>query len=252
MRGSRTWFAMSLLLLSCRSRPTDGQPPSATDVSRACARLKVSGFAVSCGKPIVSGARADLDFELTGGFRGERGHIAYGNPAMVVTSSGDRVDYIRLRVESPDSNLAVTTSSDVRWNQCVDRDGGPSANLHDCARKFPREHAFHHALYDEAKRVVGDYGEPSVCEHGFLCGDGCFPITSTCCIDAFRKDSCPDAGFCLPSGGCASVAPGPQKLNSNTTPAAKGGNPCGGGCPCNDGSCGCCGRGCCSHHGGIQ
>lgn len=57
----------------------------------------------------------------------------------------------------------------------------------------------------------------------------------------------------------ARSAPAPATTTNSTPAAATVAAPappnvsvCGGGCQCGDGSCGCCGRGCCSHHGGVR
>lgn len=137
-----------------------------------------------------------------------------------------------------------------KWEPCIKSHAASTTGSADakrahaqteCAKLFPGEHAWFHALHEESDRIVSGAKDVAQCPTGYLCGTGCTPIGETCCIDVGHPDRvCPTGNICVAPDKCIDPTPHPA--------AASGG----GGCQCGDGSWGCCGRGCCSHHGGVR
>lgn len=77
------------------------------------------------------------------------------------------------------------------------------------------------------------------------------------CGSVLRTPDAPQAqaAASAPPASPASLVDAGVKPVTNTptrsAPAAPVVEPSGGGCTCRDGTSGCCGRGCCSHHGGV-
>jgi hypothetical protein len=170
-------------------------------------------------------------------------------------------DYPNLRVGSTTSAISIevihaTDGGPDAWNKCLGERGkaagGAAADakrraaLNDCAKKYPLRFAWFHALYDEARRIVDGTATSATCSTGYLCGTGCTPRGATCCIDVGHTDqNCPGGALCTSDGQCSGGTSPP-------TVATGGGGGAGGMCTCGDGTIGCCGRGCCSHHGGVR
>jgi len=258
-------LCLALIGSSHRSSSSSIAPapvPQAIDgakvASDACNALHNVGFAQSCPASVHAGSRVTLEFALSD-FPTNQLRITFDpTTAPAASSSADVLvsDYPNMKVASPKSKLTIEVVQDPsdEWNKCVTGQikiavGTPEAKQKTadaaCAKKYPLRYGWFHALYDAAQRIVSGNAPTGTCAKGYLCGTGCTPHGDTCCIDVGHADqTCPGGGLCTKDQRCIGGTP-PQQSG-----VVGGGG--GGGCTCGDGTVGCCGRGCCSHHGGVR
>jgi hypothetical protein len=236
---------------SVEANPSPPGIDGAKLVSDACIILQKTGFAQACLTSVRAGSRVTLDFAFSD-FPSEQARITF-DPATTALAefSGD---FPNMKIASPKSKLTIEAvhDSDSEWNKCLAGQMKIAAGTAEakwktaltvCARKYPMRSGWFHAFYDVAQRIVGGDAPSVTCSMSYLCGTGCTRHGDTCCIDVGHADqNCPGGGLCTKDQKCIGGTPGPQS----------GGGGGGGGCTCADGTAGCCGRGCCSHHGGIQ
>jgi len=230
----------------------------ASVVSDACEKLKGSGFVARCVQP-QTGLQVILDIALSD-FRNDLTRITFDRAAVVEVEGGSRAeverDYPNIKVASPRTRLSIEVIHGLdggadEWNKCLTNqgkaggvaDGKRKAAVAACAKKYPLRYAWFHAFYDEVKQIVDGVASSVTCSTGYLCGTGCTPHGATCCIETGHTDqTCPGGGLCTGDGKCIGGASLPGNLSAGGFS----------GCTCGDGTIGCCGRGCCSHHGGIR
>lgn len=206
------------------STPPDVDLSSAEAAARAdsiCERLVAERVARNCRRAGSGSLAATTYFEIVGGFPKDRGEVfvylqtseAEKFAADVVPIDAD--DYPNQRVASVKNRALVQwTTTDLSTDAWDDCRDKRSVSV--CAKSYPSEYSRFRVLGDTIRTVLGEPARTPV-------------------VTAATVNAPPKPGTAAPPHAPV-VAPPPGAS----------------GCTCNDGAPGCCGRGCCSHHGGIR
>lgn len=214
------------------------QDEAMAHANEVCAALTKAGVATGC-EPALRGHCLDgsagcatstqARFYPVGGFPGDRWSVKvsftekdfHGNDALLDASAPD--DFPSRTFTDPKHLTSIGTvfGDEGPWDKCLG-DGKQSVAV--CAKQFPAQYAHYKALAEAAQHVF----------------DG-VPYTSSLPVPTAHT-----AAVVQPSHDAGTTPP--AHPSAHLEPPSV----CGGGCQCGDGSCGCCGRGCCSHHGGIR